>query len=189
MQIALLLVLCCCLLLTTTAKADAVPVFLFAGQSNAAGNPNQAGEKWSKEHSINGTEPGLSLEMLLPILTNTQMGRDTKLVLLFEAISKADVANNNTSMVEATALPDISERYPGIWSDLSNGTLEPSYCSMAGAKLLKWRQKIKGKPVPQTNGACGNPWGSELLFSYVMARHGYSNVAAAKAPVPRRSTW
>jgi len=180
MQIALLLVLSCCELRTTTAKADAVPVFLFAGQSNGIGRPHQAGQIWSNEHSINGTEPGLSLETLLPILTDTHMARDTMLVRLCEAISKADVANNNTSMVEATALLDISERYPKIWSNLANGTLESSYCSITGPRSPKMLQKMKGKPVPQTNGACGKPWGSELLFSHVMAHHGYSNMAVPK---------
>ena len=180
MQIAFLLALCCCELHTTTAKADAVPVFLFAGQSNVGGHSHQAGQIWSKKHSINGTAPGLSLETLMTILTDTHMARDTKLVRLYEAISKADMANSNTSMVEATALLDISKRYPEIWSNLANGTLESSYCSMTDPRKQKMLQKMTGKPVPQTNGACGNPWGSELLFSYIMAHHGYSNVAVPK---------
>lgn len=163
------------LLFVLLTGAQAVPVFLFAGQSNLGGRANQAGILWSLE---NGNQTGLSLEMLLPILTDSRIEADTKHTLLQEAISKARKANTNSSMVEATALLKISARYPEIWNNITR-PMESSYCSMNDFRYKKLLDLLAGEPVSPYS-SCGNPWGSELMFSHVMQHHGLNKLAVPK---------
>jgi hypothetical protein len=147
-----------------------MPVFLFAGQSNMLGHPNQAGDQYTNS---NPGDPGHRWNTLLPILTDSSTTTAQKQTLLQTQINKvpSSVADATRASFMASQLLDMSSRYGGstFWNEV-NTPMDRVYCSFtnpANTNVLDTGAKLS------PSAGCGNPWALELLFAHIMAKIHY----------------
>jgi hypothetical protein len=97
-----------------------LPVFLFAGQSNMLGHPNEAGNQHT---NANPRDPGHTWNTLLPLLTDSSTTAEQKQTLLQTQINKVptSVADATRASFMATELIDMSSRYGGsnFWNEVN----------------------------------------------------------------------
>lgn len=148
-----------------TEKDLLLPVFLFSGQSNMVGRPQDAGNTY---HKANPGDEGHTLNTLLPILTDSSTTNEQKQALLqaqIEKVPNSDADSARASFM-ATQLLDMSSRYSSLWNEISY-PMGRVYCSFTNPS--KTQVLDAGAEISPSAG-CGNPWSLELTFSHAMAR-------------------